>query len=80
MLDVIDDIKGRSTYEEVYNDPHVTVVNVGTPHVLHHCNAKDALLTGEHVLLEKPVWLEVEVLDELIKIAKEMSRFFMEAV
>lgn len=48
----------------------VTAVYVGTPHVLHHRNAKDVLLAGKHVL-EKPACLEVEELEELIKIAKE---------
>ncbi|KIR50662.1 hypothetical protein I315_06893 [Cryptococcus gattii Ru294] len=62
----------------MYNDPDVTVVYVGTPHVLHHRNTKDALLAGKHVLLEKPACLEVEELDELIKIAKEKKLFFME--
>nr|KIR44038.1 hypothetical protein I312_06765 [Cryptococcus bacillisporus CA1280] len=66
--------------EDVHNDPDVTAVYLGTPHVPHHCNAKDALLAGKHVLLEKPACLEVEELDELIKIAKEMSRFFMGVV
>ncbi|WVO22865.1 uncharacterized protein IAS62_004208 [Cryptococcus decagattii] len=77
---VLDGVKARGNYEEVYNDPDVTVVYVGTPHVLHHRNTKDALLAGKHVLLEKPACLEVEELDELIKIAKEKNLFFMEAV
>ncbi|KIY33672.1 hypothetical protein I305_04069 [Cryptococcus gattii E566] len=54
-----------------------TTILYGTTHVLHHCNAKHALWAGKHVLLEKPVCLEVEELDELIKIVKRMSRFFM---
>nr|KIR84230.1 hypothetical protein I308_05645 [Cryptococcus tetragattii IND107] len=75
---VLDRIKARAAYEEMYNDPDVTVAYVGTPHVLHHRNAKDALLAGKHVILEKPACLEVEELDELIKIAKEKKLFFME--
>ncbi|OXB40179.1 hypothetical protein J007_00009, partial [Cryptococcus neoformans] len=75
---VLDGVKARGTYEEVYNDPDVTAIYVGTPHVLHHRNAKDALLAGKHVLLEKPACLEVEELDELIKIAKEKKLFFMD--
>ncbi|KAE8542255.1 hypothetical protein D1P53_001028 [Cryptococcus gattii VGV] len=47
------------------------------PHVLHHRNAKDALWAGKHVL-ENPACLEVEELDELIKIAMRISRFFMD--
>ena len=55
----------------------VTVVYVGTPHVLHHHNGKDALLAGKHVL-EKPAYLEVKGLDGLSKIAKEKKLPFME--
>ncbi|KIY35121.1 hypothetical protein I305_02026 [Cryptococcus gattii E566] len=56
----------------------VTVVYIGTPHALHHRNTKGALLAGKHVLLEKPACLEVEELDELIKIAKEKKFFFVD--
>ncbi|KAE8542960.1 hypothetical protein D1P53_001025 [Cryptococcus gattii VGV] len=51
------------------------VVYVGALHVPHHRNAKDALLAGKHVLLEKPACLEVKELDELSKIAKEKNLF-----
>ncbi|EAL17617.1 hypothetical protein CNBM0010 [Cryptococcus deneoformans B-3501A] len=57
---VLDGVKARGTYKEVYNDPDVTAAYVGTPHVFHHRNAKDALLAGKDVLLEKPACPEVE--------------------
>lgn len=54
------------------------VVYIGTPHTLHHRNAKDALLAGKPVLVEKAFTLDVEELDELISIAKEKNLFLME--
>ncbi|KAE8537628.1 hypothetical protein D1P53_006337 [Cryptococcus gattii VGV] len=72
---VLDCIKARTTYEEVYSDPDVTVVYVGALHVLHHRNPKDALLAGKHVL-QKPACLEVKELDELSKIAKEKNLLY----
>lgn len=56
----------------------VDVVYVGTPHTLHHRNAKDALLAGKPVLVEKAFTLNVAELDELLAIAKEKHLFLME--
>lgn len=41
------------TYEDVYNNPDVDVVYVGTPHTYHYENTRDALNAGKHVLCEK---------------------------
>ncbi|CAK9785857.1 NAD(P)-binding protein [Cutaneotrichosporon oleaginosum] len=68
------------SYDEVYADPSVDVVYIGTPHPFHHQNAKAALLAGKHVLCEKPFVMDLAELDELIAIAKEKRVFLMEAV
>ncbi|BEI80400.1 hypothetical protein CcaverHIS002_0109290 [Cutaneotrichosporon cavernicola] len=72
--------KAYGTYDEVYADPDVDVVYIGTPHPFHHQNAKAALLAGKNVLCEKPFVMDVAELDELIAIAKENKVFLMEAV
>ncbi|TXT09023.1 hypothetical protein VHUM_02497 [Vanrija humicola] len=77
---VLDGAKAHGSYEEVYNDPNVDAVYIGTPHVYHHANAKAALLAGKNVLCEKPFTLDVAELDELVAIAKEKNLFLMEAV
>ncbi|WWD21849.1 hypothetical protein CI109_106337 [Kwoniella shandongensis] len=77
---VLEGVKAVGTYQEVYNDPDVDVIYVGTPHTLHHRNTKDALLAGKHVLCEKPFTLESAELEELIAIAKDKNLFLMEAV
>lgn len=41
------------TYEDVYNNPEVDVVYIGTPHTFHYENCIDALNAGKHVLCEK---------------------------
>ncbi|TXT13235.1 hypothetical protein VHUM_00602 [Vanrija humicola] len=68
------------SYDEVFADPAVDVVYIGTPHPYHHPNAKAALLAGKHVLCEKPFVMDLAELDELIAIAKEKNLFLMEAV
>ncbi|BEJ11479.1 hypothetical protein CspHIS471_0109010 [Cutaneotrichosporon sp. HIS471] len=72
--------KAYGTYQEVYTDPNVDVVYIGTPHPFHHQNAKAALLAGKNVLCEKPFVMDLAELDELIAIAKENKAFLMEAV
>jgi len=41
------------TYEEVFANPEVDVVYIGTPHTFHYENTMDALNAGKHVLCEK---------------------------
>ncbi|ODN74942.1 hypothetical protein L198_08193 [Cryptococcus wingfieldii CBS 7118] len=74
------DVKPYGDYQGVFDDANVDAVYIGTPHIVHHRNAKDALLAGKHVLCEKPFTLDRDELDELIAIAKEKKLFLMEAV
>jgi myo-inositol 2-dehydrogenase/D-chiro-inositol 1-dehydrogenase len=46
------------------------VVDVVLPSHLHHQAAKDVLLSGRHLLLEKPMCLELAQCDELIALAR----------
>ncbi|TCD69642.1 hypothetical protein EIP91_006867 [Steccherinum ochraceum] len=73
-------IKAFGTYAEVYADPNVQAIYIGTPHTLHYENARDALLAGKHVLCEKATTSNAPELKALIKLAKEKNLFFMEAM
>ena len=42
-----------------------------TPEALHYPMARDALLAGKHVFLEKPIAIELHEADELIAIARQ---------
>lgn len=72
--------KAYGTYEEVYADPNVDIVYVGTPHTYHYENSRDALLAGKHVLCEKPFTSNAAELRDLIKLASEKKLFLMEAM
>jgi myo-inositol 2-dehydrogenase/D-chiro-inositol 1-dehydrogenase len=61
----------------VYADPcdmlaseELDVVDVVLPSHLHHEAAKDVLLSGRHLLLEKPMCLDLAQCDELIALAR----------
>lgn len=53
-------IRPLQSYEDMYNDPDIDVIYVGTPHSHHYRNAKDALHAGKAVLLEKPSTVTAE--------------------
>lgn len=52
----------------------VDAVSIATPTPLHHPLARDFLVSGAHVLLEKPITTTVAEAEELIALAGERSR------
>lgn len=49
----------------------IQAVSIAVPTVMHHKIARDFLLQGIHVLVEKPITKTLEEADDLVKIAKE---------
>jgi predicted dehydrogenase len=61
----------------VLSDPEVTGIVIATPAGTHFQLAKEALLAGKHVFVEKPLATAVTEVDELEKLAKERSLVVM---
>ena len=61
-------------YEELLGDPEVAVVDICTPHFLHHPIAVAALRAGKHVILEKPLAMNAEQCDDIIAVAQETGK------
>jgi len=58
-------------YHDIVKNPNISVVYISTtPESNHYPIAKDCLKAGKHVLLEKPIALELWEADELIEISK----------
>ena len=57
--------------EVVANDDLDTIIISATPETTHYPMAKESLLAGKHVFLEKPLALTLDEADELIQIGKE---------
>lgn len=58
-------------YQDIVRNPAIEVVYVSTtPETTHYPIARDCLKAGKHVLLEKPIALELSEADDLINIAK----------
>jgi UDP-N-acetyl-2-amino-2-deoxyglucuronate dehydrogenase len=66
--------RATTSVEDVLADPEVTSVSIATDHAQHAPLAARALAAGKHVLLEKPIALEVADAEGLVRHARERSR------
>jgi scyllo-inositol 2-dehydrogenase (NADP+) len=60
--------------ENIFNDPAIELVVISTPNTTHYSLAKAALLSGKHVLLDKPFTINTSDADELIALAMEQNK------
>lgn len=70
--------RAYACYEDVYHDPSVDIVYVGTPHVFHRQNCLDAIAAGKHILCEKPFAMNEREALQIVGAAKERGVFAME--
>ena len=68
---------GTTDFNEIIEDPHIDAVIIATRHNLHAQMASKALKAGKAVLLEKPMALNKEELDELVNVIKATGKHFM---
>lgn len=61
----------RSQTPQVLCNPEIDLIIISTPNADHYHLAKQALLNGKHVVVEKPFVLSVSEGEELIKIARQ---------
>ncbi|KAL5041506.1 hypothetical protein BDW71DRAFT_212083 [Aspergillus fruticulosus] len=69
-----------ANYGDVYNDPEVDIVYIGTPHGLHKQHCLDAIAAGKHVLCEKAFTLNATEAREVFAAAQAKGVFIMEAM
>jgi len=67
-------IRSYGSVDELLADPAISLVVVNTPSFTHADLARQALLAGKHVLLEKPVATTVAELGELQALAQQQGR------
>ncbi len=71
--------RAYGSLREMLWDPDIDVIYVATVNKEHYSAAKQALLAGKHVLVEKPFTMTYEQALELFLLAREQKRFLMEA-
>lgn len=68
------------TYEDLFANPDIDIVYIGTPHTLHFEQSLGALSKGKHVLCEKPATINTEQMLALSTVARDKKCVFMEAM
>ena len=69
--------KTTTDYKHILKDKNTNTVIISTPGSTHYDIAKDALLAGKHILVEKPVCLSLEHVKELKQISEKNNLIFM---
>ena len=67
-------VKVIKSFSEVLDDKEIELIIINTPNHLHYEMTKQALLTGKHVVVEKPFTSNSYEAEELIKIAEQKKR------
>ena len=70
-------VTATTDYRRLLDNPSIDAVMISTtPEGTHFPIAKESMLAGKHVLLEKPVAIELAEADELIALSKKQKVFF----
>ncbi len=69
-----DGVKTYRTFEDILADQDVELIVVNTPNYTHYDYAKKALLSGKHVIVEKPFTVTGSEGEELIALAKNQNK------
>ncbi|MGQ9517151.1 MAG: Gfo/Idh/MocA family protein [Anaerolineae bacterium] len=70
-------VKTTTRLEDIWEAPDIEAVVIATPARTHYNLARQALLAGKHVLVEKPIAMSSRETGELIALAEERRRVLM---
>ena len=70
-------VNGTSSYSEVINNPDIHGVALSTPAPSHAALAREAMLAGKHVYVEKPLCLSEDEGTHLNELARKQDRVLM---
>jgi predicted dehydrogenase len=75
--EISDGVTMYSSFEDLLGDRTVDLVYIATPPSLHYEQSKQALLSGKHVICEKPAATKLEQAVELKEIANQKRLLFV---
>lgn len=64
-------------YNQILQDPEIDGVVIATPASEHYQVAKQALTSGKHVFVEKPITLDIKQAADLVALAKKINKQIM---
>lgn len=65
------------TVEELYNDPSIVAISDCSSNETHHIHSTQALLSGKHVLCEKPLAITVKEAEKILEAARISGKKLM---
>ena len=68
------------SYDELINDPKVEAIYISLPNNVHASIASRALIAGKAVLCEKPLTMNYQESEELVRVAKASNSLLVEAI
>ncbi|KAL3459044.1 hypothetical protein BJX64DRAFT_291588 [Aspergillus heterothallicus] len=69
-----------ASYTDLYADPDVDCVYIGTPHSFHRRNCLDAIAAGKNILCEKPFAINAREAREVLEAARKKGVYIAEAM
>lgn len=70
-------VEVRAAFQEALNRDNITAVAIAAPAAIHYALAKAALQAGKDVFVEKPLSLELNEAEELVRLADQLGRVLM---
>jgi predicted dehydrogenase len=70
----------HGSYDELACNPDVDAIYIGTPHAFHETHATLCVSHGKHVLCEKPLAINTEQAQRMLRAAQAADRIVMEAM
>lgn len=70
-------VRTYSDYHELINDPSIDLVDICLPTDLHEKVVGEAIAAGKHVLVEKPIAVELKAADRMVKAAEKAGVLLM---
>lgn len=70
-------IKTFTNYRYILNDSDIDAVVIATPAVTHYTLTKELLLNNKHILVEKPIAMNIAEAEELIRLSIKKRRILM---
>jgi predicted dehydrogenase len=68
-------VKTTDKIEEIWADKSIELVYIASPNYYHVPQAIDAMRAGKAVMMEKPMGVNEEQIDEMLKVQQETNRF-----
>lgn len=72
-------VRAHESFDELLRDPEIDLVDLTVPTGQHEAMAIAALRAGKHVLVEKPIALDVAAADRMLAAAEKAGRLLMVA-